>query len=124
MSIRSTLSALGAGFATFVLVSIAVIEVLDFEFSALVGLPVGLIVGAGVAVAIFLTYANRSTGVQRVITSVASFGYAILVLLGVRYVNLGGLRSAISVQMIAGIGVACAVLVFLGLYVSDAKRGK
>jgi hypothetical protein len=39
----------GAGITSFLLVAVSVIELLDFEFSAIVGLPVGLlaeIVGA------------------------------------------------------------------------------
>lgn len=63
---RTILSAVGAGLTTFLLVSVAVIEVLDFEFSPLVGLPIGLMVGVGVTVGVFVTYSGRSApfGVQ------------------------------------------------------------
>jgi len=45
MTFRSALAALGAGITTFLVVAVLVIELLDVEFSAIVGLPVGAVAG-------------------------------------------------------------------------------
>ncbi|RAW46975.1 hypothetical protein DQW50_00890 [Halorubrum sp. 48-1-W] len=41
MDARKLLTEVGAGIAFFLLVAVLVIELLDFEFSAIIGLPIG-----------------------------------------------------------------------------------
>lgn len=119
MNTRRILTGAGATFTTFVLVSVLVITVLDFEFSALVGLPVGAL-AAILAAVVFVVFGPRlSVGARRALSAYAAFGVVVLVLLAVSYVNLAGLRGPLTTAVTAGGGVAAAVVVYLGLLVRD-----
>lgn len=118
---RTILGAVGAGLTTFLLVTVAVIEVLDFEFSPLVALPIGLLVGVGVTVGVFMTYPGAKRSVRRAITAYGGFGYAVLMLAAVSYVNLAGLRSTISVPLMASAGVGTTVLLYVGLWLRERR---
>lgn len=117
MTARRALTAVGAGVTTFLLVAVLVIELLDVEFSAIVGLPVGLFVGLAVLVVVWVQFDEATPGTRRLASAYAAFGLAVLVLLALRYVNVG--RNALSVDVLVGIGVAAAALVFLTLWVTD-----
>ena len=64
MNARRPITAIGAGITVFLVVAVAVIELIAFEFSALIGLPVGLLAGIAVAVVIFVKYDDVSAVLQ------------------------------------------------------------
>ena len=103
------MTAIGAGLTTFLLVAVGVIELLDFEFSAIIGLPVGLLA--------WLRFEDLSRGARRLASAYGTVGIVALVLLALRYVDVG--RNVFSVDVIAGAGVAAAIAVYVALLVSD-----
>lgn len=121
MNPRTVGIAVGAGVATFLVVAVALIEALPFEFSAIVGLPVGLLAGALVFVAIVVTGDSLGPVARRSVAGVAGFGYAVVLLLAVRYVNLVGLRSAITVESLVAVAVAVGVAVFVASWVAGRE---
>ena len=76
----------GVGVAAFLLAAAAVTGLLSatIEFSALVGLPVGLVVGAAAAAATRLPLWN-APGARPAVFGVAAVGYAILVVAAASY---------------------------------------
>lgn len=119
MHLRAGLAAAGVAVTTFLLVAVAVIALLPFEFSAIVGLPVGLLAGIVAFVAVFAEYRFAGPTARRVTLAVAGFGYTILALLFVGYVNLGGLRGAIGPELLVVLGVVVAAAVYLGLWARE-----
>lgn len=88
MNARRPLTALGAGITGFLVVAVAVIELLAVEFSAIIGLPLGLLAGIGVAVVVFLKHDESSDVLRWLAAALAGFGYGILATVGASYVNL------------------------------------
>lgn len=121
MESRRVLTSIGAGVATFLLVAVLVIEFLDFEFSSIVGLPVGVVAGLAVGVGLWVRIAGFRPAVRRVASAYASFGIAILLLLVLRYINIG--RDVLSVDVIAGLGFVTAVAVYGSLWLLDRESG-
>lgn len=117
MGVRRPLTAIGAGVTTFLLVMVLVIELLDFEFSAVIGLPVGLLAGMAVLVGFWTGLAELSPGVRRAASAYATFGLTILLLLALSYVNIG--RGVLSTDLIVGTGIAAAVAVYIVLWLTD-----
>jgi hypothetical protein len=111
MNSRRVAAALGAGVAVFLVVAVAVIELLAFEFSALVGLPVGLAAGAGVALLVSLRYPEFGREARAAVDAAAGFGVAVLAVQAVSYVNLAGLRSALSTDLTVVVAAVAAVVV-------------
>lgn len=104
MDARTVVSGLGAGAATFLIVAVLVIELLNVEFSAIVGLPVGLLVGAAVFVVLVSRYESLSR-LQRVgVDSVAGFGGGVLIVLAASYVNVidPTLEFTIAIAVVLG----------------------
>lgn len=110
MSRRATAAAVGAGVTTFLAVVVAVVELLHVEFSALVGLPAGLVAGAATAVVVTARYDALGPPARYAVDAAAGFGFAVAVVLAVRYVNLVGLRSAVSTDVTLGVAVVAAAL--------------
>lgn len=121
MESRRVLTSIGAGVATFLLVAVLVIELLNFEFSAIVGLPVGLVAGLVVFVGLWTRIAEFRPTVRRFASAYASFGLAILLLLALRYVDIG--RDVLSTDVIAGLGFVTAVAVYGSLWLLDRESG-
>lgn len=119
MSLRRILTAAGAGVTTFLLVAVLVIELLDFEFSAIIGLPVGLLAGFAVFGILWVRLPELTPGVRRIASAAATFGLTILLLLVLRYVNLG--RELLSVDLMVTIALAGAVVVFALLWLTDRE---
>lgn len=113
MERRPALSALGSGFTTALLVTVLLIELLDFEFSAIVALPVGLATGVVLGTLIAARYTVVSSPVRYGLDAAAGFGYAVAFMLALRYVDLAGLRSVITVQRLLAAALAVAVVVLL-----------
>lgn len=107
----------GAGVTTALLVAALVTSVLDVAFSAIVGIPVGLLAGIAVAGGLWLGLDELSRGVRRVVTAYATFGATVFGLAALRYVNVG--RSVLSLERILAIAVAVAVVVAVVPLLSD-----
>lgn len=108
MDPRKVLTSLGSGVTTFFIVTVLVIELLDFEFSAIIAIPVGVFAGIAVLFGVTLVIGDVSEPVQLIVTGYAAFGLILLFLLGARYVNIG--RSIITTSRILGSSVAVAIL--------------
>lgn len=113
MSEHRILTAVGAGLTAFLLVTVAVIEVLGFEFSAMLALPVGIVAGLVVLLVATSGLQRAGTTSRRLAQAAAGFGYTVLLLLAVRYVNVGGIRGRLSVMDVIGAAVGIAIAVFL-----------
>lgn len=120
MNGRTLLTAIGSGITTFLLITVAVIEILDFEFSAIIALPIGLLVGVVVLIGVGVSMSSLSAGLRRLLSAYAAFGLTILALLGLRYVNVG--RSVLSTDLIVGVGAAAAVAVYVALFARSGSR--
>mgnify|MGYP006282004917 CR=1 FL=1 len=110
MNLRKPITAVGASITAFLVVAVSVIELLNIEFSALVGLPVGLVAGIVAFVLVLLRHDDAEEPVRWALAGFAGFGYGIMLALGVMYVNLADFPFEVTV----GIGVAAAVIAFLG----------
>lgn len=110
MSERATAAAVGTGVTTFLAVAAAVIVVVQVEFSALVGLPVGLAAGAAAAVMVAARYDTADPPARYAADAAAGFGFAVGVVLAVRYVNLAGLRPDLSTDVTVGVALVAAAL--------------
>jgi hypothetical protein len=110
MSRRAAAAAVGAGVTTFLAVAVAVIELLHVEFSALVGLPVGLLVGAATAVVVTARYDALAPPARYAVDAAAGFGFAVVAVLAVSYVNFAGLRSELSTDVTVGAAAVAAAL--------------
>lgn len=119
MEPRRALTASGAGVTTFLLVTVAVIELLDFEFSAIIGLPVGLLAGLVALVVLWVRLSALSPSVRRALGAYATFGLTVLGLLALRYVDIG--RGVFSTDVITGIGAVTAVLAYILLWMIDSE---
>jgi hypothetical protein len=105
MDHRTVLAALGTGITTFLVVAVAVIALLDVEFSAIVGLPTGLLAGAAAFALIQYRYDSLGRVARVMVDAVAGFGFGIVLLLGVNYVNLADLAFEATVGGAAVVGV-------------------
>jgi hypothetical protein len=113
MDIRHALTALGAGLTTGLVVAVAVIEMLNFELSALVGLPVGVLAGLVVLATVGVAFDALDRMERRALSAYAAFGLTVITIAALSYVNL---LSGISGQVAAGAGLAVTVLTYLGLW--------
>lgn len=117
MAFRRTLTALGAGVTTFLLIAVLVIELLYVEFSALVGVPVGLLAGLAVVAGLWQILPELSPAVSRVATAYAVFGLSVLFLFALGYVNVG--RELLSLEVMAAVGIGAGIAAYLVLWADD-----
>jgi hypothetical protein len=120
MDARKLLTVIGAGVTSFLLVAVLVIELLNFEFSAIIGLPAGLLVGVAVAVGLWIRGDEFSHGVRRIVAAYAAFGMAVLLLFTFRYVNIG--RSVLTFEVVVGGSLATGVVVYIALILLDRTQ--
>lgn len=111
MSSRQVIAAVGSGITTCLLVAVLVIELLAIEFSAIVGVPVGLLAGLFVCVELLARFDKMSVARRRGMSAYAGFGLAVVALLSLRYLNVG--RALLSVEVIVGISVLASTAVFV-----------
>jgi len=116
--------ALGAALATALVVGVGVTAALasTIEFSALVGLPAGLLAGAAALATVGRDYPDAGAGPKRLAEGAAGFGYAVLALAAARYVALADPQSALGVGRIAAVGVVAGVAVALGAWFLSRTR--
>jgi hypothetical protein len=115
MNLRKALTAFGTGITVFLVTSVFVISLLEIEFSALIGLPVGLIAGTLSFVLVLLRHEDFDRRIQWVAAGVAGFGYGVILSLGIAYVNL----IDMGFEGTIGVGVATAVIFSLGAVFLD-----
>ena len=108
MNPRKILTSIGSGLTTFFIITVLVIELLDFEFSAIIAIPVGVFAGIAVLFGVTLMIGEVSEPVQLFLTGYAVFGLILLSLLAAQYVNIG--RSIITMPRALGVSVAGAIL--------------
>jgi hypothetical protein len=120
MDVRTLFTTIGAGITSFLLVTVLIIELLDMEFSAIIGLPVGLVAGVVVCVGLWVRGDELSLGILRAATAYAAFGIALLACLILRYVNIG--RNALTFEVIVGGSLTAVVLVYVALFVHDHNQ--
>lgn len=114
MNVKSFGLTLAAGLAAFLIVGVAVTELLQsrIEFSLLVGLPAGLLAGAITIAAVALSLGDRVAPKRRKVAySAGVFAVAFLVVL----VTGAILSQGITIAIIAGIvlGLGAAVVTYL-----------
>jgi hypothetical protein len=109
MDVRTPIIAVGGGLTTGLLVAVLVIELLDVEFSAILGLPAGLLTGVVVIVVLLASLEQASTLQQAIAAATAGFGYGVLCSLVASYVNLVSVDGA-TVLAAGGFGSVVAVL--------------
>jgi hypothetical protein len=105
---------LAAGVATFLIVGVAVTELLQsrIEFSLLVGLPVGLVAGA-IAAGLVAWGTSKGAPAQRrrLATAFGAFGAGFLVVLVAGI--LLSIGTIISIVIGVGVGIIVAVVFYL-----------
>jgi hypothetical protein len=119
MRARRLFTAVGAGITSGLLVAVLIIELLAFELSAIVGLPVGLLLGAVVCVGLWNRGDRLSQGVRRAVTAYATFGIALLAFLALRYVQIG--QRVLTLEVVVGGSLAAVVVVYAALLFCDRK---
>jgi hypothetical protein len=120
MDARHALTALGSGLTTGLVVAVLVIEVLTVEFSALVGLPVGVLAGLVVLATVGVAFDGLDAMERRALSAYAAFGLTVVGLAGLSYLNV---VSGISAWVAAGVGLGVTVLTYLGLWGIERQRG-
>lgn len=114
VNVRHALTALGAGLATGLLAVVFVVEFLAFEFSALVGLSVGILAGLTALATVAVAFDGLDVLERRAMSAYAAFGLTVIVVGGLNYVNLA--RGLFSGTVAAGAGLAATALTYLGLW--------
>lgn len=115
-------TAIGGGITTFLVVAVVVIEGLDIEYSAIVGLPVGVVTGVACTLGLWRYHIIIPRAGRWAIAGYATLGPVVIGLLAVRYVNVG--RDLLTVSVIASIAVVAALGVAIGLAVlASVDRG-
>lgn len=115
MHLRTLGYALAAGVATFLVVFVAVSELLvpTIEFSVLVGIPAGLIAGVAAIAGVLLGLGERSRGPTRSLAvALGTFGLVLLVaLVGALLL----LKVSLTLSLVGGtvLGVLGALAAFL-----------
>lgn len=110
MQRRRVLAGLGVGLSTFFVVTVLVIELLDFEFSAVVGLPVGGLAAILGFVLVQRGYTSLDPSGRSILDGVAAAGIGTLLLLWLRYLHLASLdlpallAGAVGIGLVVGVG--------------------
>jgi len=115
MTLKSLGYALAAGIAAFLVVGVAVTELVAarIEFSLFVGLPAGIVAGAAAAAVVAYGLGESTTPRQRrLAASIASFGLGFLAAL-VFLSGLVGLGMVLSMGVGIVVGLAAAVVSYL-----------
>ncbi len=117
---RTLVVAVGSALTAFLLVAVVVIEVVAVDPGAgIVGVVLGVLAG-GVAFAAVVATPRDRRGPRGVVEAVAAFGWTVLVVLALSYVNAPGARS---VGGVATVAVAAVVAVAVGVAVNVGVVG-
>ncbi|QSG07465.1 hypothetical protein [Halapricum desulfuricans] len=123
MDIRTVSVALGTGFTVALLVAVVLIEALPYEFSAIVGLPVGLLIGTVTVLLVAGRYARLEPTAQSLLDGTGGFGYAVVLLLGVLYVDFAGLGARINLATLVGVALLVAAFVAVVSWIRSRGYG-
>lgn len=118
MQLRTAFLALAAGIATTLLVGAAVTGALlpAIEFSAIVGLPVGIAAGllAGALVLLLLASRNTPSDQRHAATAVGVAGLATLVVFAIAVFAVGvGATLGLVAGAVAGLAIGVGLFVYL-----------
>lgn len=121
MNARRLGTAVGAGGTVALVVAGALTALLDFTlaFSAIVGLPVGLLAGLAVAWWILIGPERLDTPTGRVLGGAAAFGSAVLGYAVLSYANVAGTRGTLSLPQVTIAALAVAVATVAVLWLLD-----
>lgn len=111
-------TAVGAGVTVLLLVAVVVIESLNWEFSAIVGLPVGLAAGVVTVALVRLGGGRLARTPRAALDAVAGFGYGVLTLLAADYVHLVALSTDATVVG----GVAAGAVLGVASWLAARER--
>jgi hypothetical protein len=105
-------AALGVGVTAFLLTTAGVTELLaaSIEFSALVGLPLGLLVGAAAAAATRLRLWNNPDA-RPALLGVAAAGYVVVAVAAASYA-ISSVRGLVSVERALAAAILVGVVAF------------
>lgn len=119
MRFNALMIAFVSGIATFLLVGVAVTALTErwIEFSLLVGIPIGLVVGALAAGGVYLGLSEGPTAQRRRIAN--SFGSFAVVFLGVLLVAAGLFAVPVTYSILAG--AVLGSLAAIGTYVQRQR---
>lgn len=93
------------------------IELLTIEFSALITLPIGAFFGIVAVYLINESINDISPLAQHVLHGYVASGLTGLLLLGIRYLNIG--REILTTMKVIGISLTIPAIVPLGLLIAD-----
>jgi hypothetical protein len=119
VNVRLGLTAGGVGLTTLLVVGGLLTAVLPFEFSAIVGLPVGVLAGLAALAGVIALLDRVESPLGRGLAAYGTVGYAVLGYAALSYVNLGGLRGTLTTVQVLGLGAVAGVAVFGALRVLD-----
>lgn len=110
MTIGRVLAAIGTGIVTLLLVAVAVIELLSFEFSAIIGIPIGLLAAVILAALVAARFDGLTGPIRWAVAGGAGVGYGLILALALSYVNL----TDFGTTQTLGIGLIVGLLTALG----------
>lgn len=118
MNVRKALVVLGVGTTVFLVVTGATIELLGGDFpSALIALPIGVVVGLGAASLASLRLDGESSRpVQSGAAAIATVAYVLLGLWFLRY-SVAAVRPVLAFTTILAVSVLVAVVVGIASWV-------
>lgn len=119
MTIGRVLAAIGTGIVTLLVVAVAVIELLAFEFSAIVGVPIGLLAGVILAAIVAASFDGLTGPLRWVVAGVSGVGFGLLLALATSYVNI----AEFEVTQTLVIGLVVGIFTGLGTVALDRSSG-
>ncbi len=121
MNLRSIGRLIAASLATFLVVTVAVTELLQsrIEFSLLVGIPAGLVAGVVAGGVVVWSFADGAPERRRRIAS--AFGaFAIAVLIAI----IAGLLLPVGAVLTIAVSTVVGLLTAIGVYSRDCDRAR
>lgn len=120
---RKWLAAVGVGVTVFLAVAVLVIESLAVEFSAVVGVPIGLLAGLLASSLVARYYQKVGSDARALVDATAGFGHTVLVLAAVQYVGIGGFESALTLPVSLSVSVTAGILTGLASWLRARQDG-
>lgn len=123
MDAQAVLAAAGAGVATVLLVGGVLTAVLEpaIRFSALVGLPVGLLAGLAAFVGIVLGLDRTDTLAGQLLGGYAAVGFAVIGYLALSYANVAGVGGTLGTTQLGIVAALVGAVVAGGLWTLDRR---
>jgi len=107
----------GVALTVFGVVAVVIIEAVSVDpVAGILGVVAGALFAIGAFAVVVFTFDSGSPTFRRDVVAVAAFGYTVLFVLGLSYVNLAGLRSVIDPTLAVVVAAIVAVLVWVSLW--------